>query len=120
MAMEENYKCIKVTREEANEQELEAGMRCIKKWYITKKGKTQKCGPESPHPWYEDVMEDHDLSLDRLIFFEGKCIGVYFEEMIFLFDVRDTHFQKKYLGEIPTSHDQSISFYSYYYLSTRM
>ena len=117
---EKNFKCMRIVSGcDATLQEIESGKRAIEKWYVTKKYETQKCGPQSPHPWYETVMEDHDLEFEELIFKDGKCVGAYYGEKVFIFDKKDTHFQKTHLGEMPISQDQSIEFYDYYYLCER-
>ena len=125
-----NLKCLKKANEgdteamrigenlynlqDATEDEVEAGTLCLNKWYVERKYKTQVAGLGSV--CYEMRSERQELRFDELIFNSGICIGAYHDGLIILFDDEKTHYQEKYLGEMPTAPDQSVTFYDYYYL----
>ena len=69
--------------------------------------------------YYEMRSEFQNLSFEELIFSDGECIGVYHDELVFLFDDEKTRSQKKYLGSVPTGHDQEIDYYDYYDLQSK-
>lgn len=94
--------------------EIKAGTRCLEKVYVERKYKTQVAGLGSV--CYEMRSERQELRFDELIFNSGICIGAYHDGLIILFDDEKTHYQEKYLGEMPTAPDQSVTFYDYYYL----
>ncbi|MBQ8896681.1 MAG: hypothetical protein IJY88_07825 [Clostridia bacterium] len=113
--MQGKFKSMRLLTDcDATEAEIEAGTRCLEKWYVLKKYKKQVAGLHRNVPAYIIEMEDHELSFEELIFMDGKCIGVYHDELVFLFDNKNTHHQEKYMGELPTGHDQSITFIDYY------
>ena len=130
-----NLKCLKKANEgdteamrigenlynlqDATEDEVEAGTLCLNKWYVERKYKTQVCEPGRCSPYYDMRSEMQELSFEELIFNGGECIGAYHDELVFLFDNEDTHHQEKYIGELPTGHDQSIEFIDYYDLYTK-
>lgn len=134
--MEGNIKCRKIADESsiaeqmiiridkdayalqnATEEEVKAGIRCLDKWYVERKYKTQVAG--LGRVYYDMKSEMQELCFEELIFKGGECIGAYHDELVFLFDNEKTHYQKKYLGEMPTGPDQAIEFYDYYYLHFR-
>ena len=118
--MRNKFKCTRiVTKCDATPREIRAGMRCLEKWCVSRKYKKQVAGLHPGIPAYEIEMECHELAFEELIFMKGKCIGAYHDELVFLFDNEDTHHQEKYIGELPTGHDQSIEFIDYYDLFTK-
>jgi len=115
--VEETFQCIRVSKGcDATPEEIEAGKSSLDKWYVLRKYKKQVCGLHHNTPAYVFEMEDQELTFEELIFLKGECIGAYHDELIFLFDDKRTHYQEKYLGEMPTGPDQAIEFYDYYYL----
>ncbi|MBE6587560.1 MAG: hypothetical protein E7647_03995 [Ruminococcaceae bacterium] len=129
--MEAIFKCWKITDESttgirigtdayaslpAAEEEIKAGALCLEKWYVERKYKTQVCTPDHPRPYYDIKSEIRSIRFEELIFKDSQCIGVCHDGLIMLFDDEKTHYREKYLGEMPTGHDQSITFYDYYYL----
>ncbi len=86
----------------ATKEEIKEGYLCQLKWRVVR-----ECDQEK-------VMQS--VPFDELIFCDGKCIGIYHEEIIMLFDDERTHNQKKWLGEVTISHDQSYDVYEYYSL----
>lgn len=102
------------TLQDAAGKQIRLGTDCLGKWYVERKYKTQVAG--LGRVYYEMRSEIQKLSFEELIFKGGACIGVYHDELVFLFDDEKTHYQKKYLGSIPISHDQEIDYYDYYYL----
>ena len=118
--MRNKFKCTRiVTKCDATPREIRAGMRCLEKWCISRKYKKQVAGLHPGIPAYEIGIEFHELAFEELIFMNGKCIGAYHDELVFLFDDEKTHFHQKYLGEMKISYDQGIDFYDYYYLYIR-
>ena len=134
--MDSNFKCWKIADgsdvgeqavlrleedvyalQDATADEVEAGTRCLATWYVERKYKTQVCGPDGRY--YDMKSEMQELSFEELIFCSGECIGAYHDGLIFLFGDEKTHYREKYLGEMPISADQGISFYDYYYLHAR-
>lgn len=105
--------------QDATEEEIKVGGRCLEQWLIERKYKTQICSPDRPRPYYDMVSEILPLRFEELIFDREKCIGVCRDGLVFIFEDKSTHYREKYLGEVPTSHDQSISFYDYYYLRVK-
>ena len=98
----------------ASKKDIEIGTPCLNWWYIEKKYKTQIAG--LGQVYYDIKSEIQKLLFEELIFKGTECIGVYHDELIFIFDDNKTHYQEKYLGEMPTGPDQGIDFYDYYYL----
>lgn len=136
--MEREYKCWKTadegdtagevlivdgktyTHKAATELEIDNGGRCLAVLYVERKYKTQVCGPDHPRPYYDMRSEVHELRFEELIFNDDEiCIGVYHEGLTFIIERTETHYQEKYLGEMPTGPDQAIEFYDYYYLRLR-
>ena len=134
--MKSNFKCWKITdgsdvadqkvlmidKESyallpATEEEVTAGKLCLDRWYVERKYKTQTAG--LGQVYYGMKSEIQELSFEELIFSNGECIGAYHDELVILFDNEKTHYREKYLGEMPTGPDQSISFYDYYYLRSK-
>ena len=134
--MEGNFKCWKIsngnesaeqkilridadtyTVQDADAEEIGNGTYCIEKLYVERKYKTQVAG--LGQVYYDMRSEMQELCFDELIFNGGICIGAYHDGLIFLIDNEKTHYQEKYLGEMPTGPDQSITFYDYYYLRFR-
>ena len=104
------------TLQEATGKEIRLGTDRLCKWYVERKYKTQQCGGGWERPNYPMHSEIQKISFEELIFKAGQCIGIYHDELIFLFDDEKTHFRQKYLGEMKISADQGIDFYDYYYL----
>ena len=105
------------TLQDATEEEAGLGALCLDQWYVERKYKTQVAG--LGQVYYDMRSEMQELCFEELIFSGGECIGVYHDALIFLFDEVKTHYQQKYLGEIPISYDQGIAFYDYYYLHSK-
>ena len=133
--MENNYRCWKLTQsgdageqkvlrigedtytpQDAAVEEVAAGTRCLGRWYVERKYKTQQCGGGLERPIYPMHSEMQKISFEELIFQGGECIGAYHDELVFWFDDEKTHYQQKYLGSMKISYDQEIDFYDYYYL----
>lgn len=133
--MENNYRCWKLVQDgDAGEQkilridedtyalrsatgeEIRLGTDRLCKWYVERKYKTQQSGGGLERPIYPMHSEIQKITFEELIFKGDECIGVYHDELIFLFDDEKTHYQEKYLGEMKISADQGIDFYDYYYL----
>ena len=131
--MESNFKCWKIddgsesaeqkvlriaeetyALQDATEEEVGIGTRCLDCWYVERKYKTQVAG--LGQVYYEMRSDVQELCYEELIFDAGMCIGAYHDELIFLWSNEKTHYQEKYLGEMPTGPDQAITFYDYYYL----
>lgn len=108
---EDTYTLLSVTG-----KEIRVGTDRLCKWYVERKYKTQQCGGGLERPIYPMHSEMQKISFEELIFKGGECIGIYHDELVFLFDDEKTHFQQKYLGEMKISADQGIDFYDYYYL----
>jgi len=134
--MEGNFKCwkpfdgneavqskvLQIDREayalqNATEEEVENGTACLDRWYIERKYKTQVAG--LGQVYYDMKSEMRELCFEELIFNGGMCVGAYHDELIFLWSNEKTHYQEKYLGEMPTGPDQAITFYDYYYLRAK-
>lgn len=101
----------------ATKRELECGSECLAAYFVERQYKTQVAG--LGRVYYDMKSEAQELRFEELIFNGTECIGAYHDEMVFIFDDKATHYQQKYLGEMPTGPDQSISFYDYYYLRTK-
>lgn len=104
----------KYTLHSVSDGELENGKRCLEVMYVERKYKVQVAG--LGQVYYEMRSENQELELKELIFKDGICIGAYHDELIFLWSDEKTHYQEKYLGEMPTGPDRAITFYDYYYL----
>ena len=99
---------------------LSNGKICLDVLYIERKYKTQVSTPDRPRPYYDYRIEEQTIPFDELVFNDDEiCIGVYHEGLLFMIYDTSTHYREKYLGEMPTGPDQSISFYDYYYLRMR-
>lgn len=107
------------TRQAPTELEISNGTHGLEVLYIERKYKTQVCSPDHPRPYYDYKIEEQELRFEELIFEDERCIGVYHEGLVFMIYDERTYRQEKYLGEMPTGPDQSISFYDYYYLRAR-
>ena len=110
---------VAYTLQDASEEEIAIGTRCLDSWYLERKYKTQVCEPGRSTPYYDMKSEMQELNFEELIFSNGACIGVYHDELVFLFGDEKTHYQQKYLGEMKISYDQGIDFYDYYYLHSK-
>lgn len=134
--MADNYRCWKLaqacddneqkvlcigdkiyTLQDVTGKEIRLGTDCLCKWFMDRKYKTQVAG--LGRVYYEIRSEFQNLSFEELIFSDGECIGVYHDELVFLFDDEKTRSQKKYLGSVPTGHDQEIDYYDYYDLKSK-
>lgn len=107
------------TRQAPTELEISNGSHGLEVLYIERKYKTQVCSPDRPRPYYDYKIEEQELRFEELIFEDERCIGVYHEGLVFMIYDERTYRQEKYLGEMPTGPDQSISFYDYYCLRAR-
>ena len=131
--MESNFKCWKTVDgsesaeqkvlqidgeayafQNATEEEIQNGTFCLDNLYIERKYKTQVAG--LGQVYYDMKSEMQELCFEELIFNGEICIGTYHDELVFLWNNEKTHYQEKYLGEMPTGPDQAITFYDYYYL----
>lgn len=107
------------TRQAPTELEIDNGSYALSVLYIERKYKTQVSSPDRPRPYYDYKSEEQPIRFDELIFEDERCIGVYHEGLVFMIYDESTYCREKYLGEMPTGPDQSISFYDYYYLRAR-
>lgn len=102
------------TLQDATEEEIENGRFCLENLCIERQYKTQVAG--LGRVYYDMRSEMPKIGFEELIFGDGKCIGVYHAELIFLIYHEKTHYQKKYLGEMITGPDRSVEFYDHFYL----
>ena len=101
---------------DATEEEIAEGSLCLSKWHVERLYEVQVCGPDSPRGHLERRTVTESVPFEALIFSDGKCIGIYYDECTMLFDDVDTHVQKKWLGEFITGPDRTYDAYDYYYL----
>lgn len=104
------------TLQTATDEELGKGILCLQQWKVEYQYEVQVCDSDSVHPHYDKKIELQDITFEELIFSNDECIGIFHKECLMLFDDENTHGHKKYLGEIPISHDQSHDVYDYYTL----
>ena len=83
---------VTYTLQDASEEEIAIGTRCLNSWYLERKYKTQVCEPSRSTPYYDMKSELQELDFEELIFSNGACIGAYHDELIFLFGDEKTHF----------------------------
>ena len=100
----------------ADEEEKAEGLRLLTEWHVERLYEVQVCGPDAPRGYLDRRVEVQDIAFDELIFSGGKCIGIYHEECIMLFDDETTHRQEKWIGEFITGPDRTHDAYDYYYL----
>ena len=104
------------TLQDATEDEVKVGNACLGEWQVVLEYDVQVCGPGISRPYYDKRYEVIEVGFDELIFAEGECVGIYHEEMIFLFTDESTHRQKKYLGEFIVGPDRTYDAYDHYVL----